>query len=393
MPSLNNDRIAPYVFKRPIYVTKPQLPDLDQYMVALSDIWSVGQVTNSGHQLRHYESKITDYLNIPHACAVVNGHAALESALRALKLTGEVITTPFTFPSTIHAITLNGLQPVFCDIDAESYNIDPAKIEALITKDTSAILAVHVFGTPCNVEALQKIAGKHQIKLIYDAAHAFGTRINGNGIGQFGDMSIFSTHATKVFHTIEGGLVIHKDEKYARPLSQLRNFGYSEKSSDDDVECIGANYKMSELHAAIGLLNLNTIDEQICTRKGLFELFYSKLNKLEGIHIRTYCENVTPNYAYLPILVDPQASGVTRDDIYNNLSQHNVHARKYFYPLCTQLSCYQGFPFYQQTFHIAAKVSNNILCLPIYPALGHNEVNNICNIISSTISASVSHQK
>jgi dTDP-4-amino-4,6-dideoxygalactose transaminase len=381
----NNNNTIPYVSEQPIYVTKPQLPDLSDYIKHLRDIWASSQVTNSGPLLCKYESNAAQYLDVPHTCAVVNGHLGIESSIKALQLTGEVITTPFTFASTTHAITLNNLRPVFCDIDPATFNIDPEKIESLITKETSAILAVHLFGIPCDVDSLKKIADKYNLKLIYDAAHAFGVKFDNQGIGNFGDMSIFSTHATKVFHTIEGGLITYNNRNNRKILNQLRNFGYTERSLDEDVERIGANYKMSELHAAIGLLNLKSINEKITARKVLFEHYYSELSHIVGINIRPYDANISPNYSYLPVIIDPEYCSHSRNELCEILFQHNIHAKKYFYPLCTHLSCYQDHPFYQQHFPVAEKISDNILCLPIYPSLEKSDISNICNIIRKAI--------
>jgi dTDP-4-amino-4,6-dideoxygalactose transaminase len=376
---------VPYIFKKPINITRPALPDINKYIGSLAQIWDSRHITNSGPKLCEYEKKVSEYLEKPYVKAFVNGHCALEASIRALELTGEVITTPFTFPSTIHALTINRLKPIFCDIDSQTYNIDPDKIEKLITKNTSAILAVHLFGIPCNIQALKKIADKYNLKLIYDAAHAFGVKVNTTSIAKYGDLSVFSTHATKVFHTIEGGLITYTEDNHSEALSQQRNFGYSEKCSNDDIQRIGSNFKMSDLHAAIGLLNLETIDKQIQSRKTIHDLYYSRLSNIPGLDIRAYDNQLKPNYAYQPILINPDITGISRDKLSDVLSQHNVFVRKYFHPLCTHLSCYKETPFYQQVLPIAQNISNNILCLPIYPELEHTSVQNICNIICATL--------
>lgn len=370
-------------FDTPIYVTRPQLPELEEYVKALQSIWQSQHITNGGPILQQFETAAAQYLKVPYASAFVNGHYAIEAAVRALGLSGEVITTAFTFPSTIHALTLNRLQPVFCDIDPTSYNIDHNKIEPLITPKTSAILAVHVFGRPCNLQALQAIADKHQLKLIYDAAHAFGVEVDNHGIGQFGDISIFSLHATKVFHSVEGGLVVYKDEKYRKIFSMLRNFGYDNDS--EDTQIVGSNMKMSEFHAAIGLLNLEHVDNWIQKRRDIFSLYSQRLKQIPGLSLTDVADTVRSNYAYCAVKINADITGISRDALNDALHTYNVISRKYFYPLCTELSCYKNEPFYQQTLANAAGVSDNILCLPIHPDMDQTITQRICDIISTII--------
>ena len=364
----------------PIYVVRPTLPDLGEFKKHLESIWESGIVTNFGPKHKEFELAIANYLKVSNASAFVNGHSALESAVRALKLSGEVITTPFTFPSTPHAISLNGIEPVFCDIDPKTFGICPDKIRELVTDKTSAILAVHVYGNPCNVVELQKIADENNLNLIYDAAHAFGVEINGKGIGEFGDLSVFSLHATKVFNAIEGGLVTFANAGYKDKLFELKNFGYQENSQDEDISGIGSNLKMSELHAAVGLLNLNNIDEQIAERRKIYTLYQEHINAIKGLTlIEPYATK--PNYAYCPILVDPGDFGMTRDQLYKRLAEYNVFCRKYFNPPCNELSCYKKQKMRQPPTPVASSISSRILCLPIYPGLLLDSVNQICEII------------
>ena len=368
-------------FSQPVYVTKPSLPELNQFIESITSIWETQNVTNNGPNVRQFETLVAQRLKVPFASAYVNGHCALEAAVRGLKLTGEVITTPFTFPSTIHALTLNNLTPVFCDIEADSFNINPDKIEALITDKTSAILAVHVYGNPCNVNALQQIADRHKLKLIYDAAHAFGVEINGEGIARFGDVCVFSLHATKAFHSIEGGLITYQNPTYDTVFSKLRNFGYADDS--DDVELIGANMKMSELHAAVGILNLQDLDMMLQKRRHIFDIYLKNINTIQGFRLATIPATVTSNYAYCAVEIDKHEAGVSRDELCEMLGEYNVFPRKYFYPLCTDLTCYKNERFYKQYFDIAGTVSNNILCLPIYPDMEPQIAQTLCEIISS----------
>lgn len=377
MATLNTD----LYFPEPIYTSKPKLPDFESFTLLLEKIWSSQQVTNSGPNLVEYEKKAATFLKVPYAKAFVNGHYALESAIKALDLHGEIITTAFTFPSTTHAIVNNGLQPIFCDLQPGSYNINADAVESLITSKTSAILAVHVFGIPCDVEKLEFIAKKYNLKLIFDAAHAFGVETDHESIGMAGDLSVFSTHATKVFHTIEGGLITFKDPRFITRLSQLRNFGYCEQSSDNDVKVIGSNQKMSELHAAIGLLNLKTISQQIEKRKNLFEIYAYEINKIPSLTTINTSTTKKYNYAYAPILINSSELKRSRNEIIQELNNYNIFPRKYFHPLSTDLSCYKGLPFYKQNLPIANSVSDNILCLPIYIDLDTNAIKTICKIL------------
>lgn len=369
-----------------IYVTRPVLPELDDLTQLLGQIWDSRVLTNGGDQLHYFENELKEYLSCPLLCAVSNGHAALEAAIRALDLSGEVITTPFTFPSTTHALQLCNLKPVFCDVLPEQPNIDPDQIEQYITADTSAILAVHVYGFPCDVARIEAIASRYNLKVIYDAAHAFGVTERGAPIASFGDASIFSLHATKVLHSIEGGLVVSPDSALIERVASVRNFGYTETS--ETPQYIGPNAKLSELHAAVGRLNLNTIDANILSRKAIYERYVQHLGQLVGLHFLTPPEGCDWNYAYCPVVVGTD-SGVLREQLCDNLASKNIFPRKYFYPLVTEMDCYSSYDFYFQDFPEAKKLSDNVLCLPIYPELELTQVDRICQLVSAALNSSV----
>ena len=296
-------------------------------------------VTSMGPKHKKLEAELVKYLKVPYISLMVNGHMALEMAIQALNLTGEVITTPFTFASTTHAIVRNGLQPVFCDIDPLTCTIDADKIEGLITDRTSAILPVHVYGNVCNVEKIDKIAKKHGLKVIYDAAHAFGEEYKGIGIGNFGNASMFSFHATKSFNTIEGGAVCYSDEDLGLDLYRLKNFGIR---GPEKVDYVGANAKMNEFQAAMGLCNLRHINDEIAKREKVYELYAEQLKDIEGIGMLKLQKNVKHNYSYLPIIIDENEFGFTRNEVFDILAQHNIYSRKYFYPITNSYNCFHG---------------------------------------------------
>lgn len=362
-------------FEKPVLVTKSAMPTLESYTEILKKVWDTHILTNNGPLHELLSERLEEYLKVKNTTLFVNGHLALDIAIRSLGLTGEVITTPFTFVSTIHAIRMNGLTPVFCDIKMSDYTIDEKKIESLITEKTCAIVPVHVYGHPCNVEAIQKLAEKYNLKVIYDAAHAFGVEIDGKGISQFGDMSMFSFHATKVFNTIEGGAVVYQNDNYKKTLNLLKNFGIT---GPEDIDAIGLNAKMNEFQAAMGLANLETIDEKIANRKQAYEIYRSAFSHIPGLRLVELPSNVKYNYAYLPVLVDETNFGKTRDQLFTMLQKYNVYARKYFYPLITNTKAYAEVI---ADVPVAQYVSDRILCLPMFGDITVAETSQICDII------------
>lgn len=366
-----------------ILVTRSSLPQFEKYVEKIKGIWDSRWLTNNGPIYIEFENKLKKYLECENLELYVNGHMALDISIKALELSGEIITTPFTFASTTHAIVMNGLTPVFCDIKPNDYTIDENKIEELITEKTSAILAVHVYGQTCNVNKLQEICKKHNLKLIFDAAHAFGVRIDNKPIANFGDMSMYSFHATKVFHSIEGGAVIFNDKQHERKLKNLRNFGIE---GPESVVEVGINAKMNEFAAAMGSCNLDYIDENIEKRKKVVEQYCNKIGDLDGIKLINYSENIhkgiKENYAYFPIVVDEAKAGFTRDELFFELEKNEIYARKYFYPLITEFECYVE-RFSNFELPIAKWVSDRVLTLPIYSDLSIDNVDRICNVILS----------
>ena len=364
-------------FIKPIMITKSFLPPIDEYKKEIDKIWETNWLTNMGPIHNEFEKKMKKYLKIGNLSLFTNGHLALETAIKGLKLKGEVITTPFTFASTTHAIVNCGLKPVFCDIEPDTFNIDVNKIEALITNKTCAILPVHVFGNPCDISGIEEIAKKHNLKLIYDAAHCFGVELNGIGIGNYGDISMFSLHATKVFHSIEGGILSFKDIEFEKRVRLLRNFGIS---GPESVEEVGTNAKMNEFQAAMGVVNLRYIDDEISKRKKIAYLYREKLENVKGIRILRDLQGVKHNYSYFPIIIDGKKLGISRDELFERLKEFNIFSRKYFYPLTTEYDCYKGK--FNSDVPIAKYISERVLTLPIYGSLEHEAVEKICEIIS-----------
>lgn len=362
-----------------VMVTKAVLPGFDEYVEEIRDIWESHWLTNMGTKHNALEKGLCEYLKVNKLSLFSNGHMALELLLQAMDLKGEVITTPFTFASTTHAIVRNGLQPVFCDINRDDYTIDVDRIEALITDKTCAILPVHVYGNICNVEAIEAIAKKYKLKVIYDAAHAFGVEYKGRGICEYGDASMLSFHATKVYNTIEGGAVCHNDERLGKRMYQLKNFGIK---NEEEVDGIGANAKMNEFQAAMGLCNLRHIDEKISRRKEITSLYRELLAEVGGIRMCDEQDNVKHNYAYLPIYVNPEEYGHNRDELAEYLKKYDIYSRKYFYPLTSEFDCYKG-RFNVNNTPVALKVSKNILTLPIYADMENDIVEKICGYIRS----------
>ncbi|MEE0266250.1 MAG: DegT/DnrJ/EryC1/StrS family aminotransferase [Acutalibacteraceae bacterium] len=362
-----------------ILVTQSSMPDLDDYINEIKDIWDTRWLTNMGSKHQRLQAQLKEYLDVENIDLLTNGHMALEITIQAMGLTGEVITTPFTFASTTHAIVRNGLTPVFCDINPDDYTIDVTKLEALITEKTSAIIPVHVYGNVCNVEEIEKIAKKHNLKVIYDAAHTFGVKYKGKGIGCFGDASCFSFHATKVFNTIEGGAVCFKDKALTDEIYNLKNFGIR---GPETVSGVGANAKMNEFCAAMGLCNLKNIDEEISKRKAVVERYREHLLGVEGIKLSPVQDDVISNYSYFPIVIDEELFGKNRNDVFNALSENGIYSRKYFYPLTNAFDCYCDKYDVNDT-PVALKISLGVLTLPLYPDLSLTDVDRICNIILS----------
>jgi dTDP-4-amino-4,6-dideoxygalactose transaminase len=363
---------------RKILVTQSSMPPYEEYIEAIKPLWDSHWLTNMGTYHRQLEQELKEYLDVPGLSLMVNGHMALELAIQMFDFPegAEVITTPFTFISTTHAIVRNRLKPVFCDVKLSDGTIDETKIEDLITEKTVAILPVHVYGNVCNVEEIQRIADKYGLKVIYDAAHAFGVKYNGRGIGSYGDASIFSFHATKVFNTIEGGAVAFSDSKMYDKLYNLKNFGIR---GEELVVSVGANAKMNEFAAIMGLCNLKHIDEAMSNRKRAYDYYREKLQDIKGIRFFSKDENMTNNYAYFPIVIEDEY-GKTRDELYDCLKENNIFARKYFYPLTADQACFKN-KYKNTLLDNARKLSARVLVIPFYEKLEKQEIDNICEII------------
>lgn len=359
-----------------ILVTQAALPEMEEYIEEIKSIWDTHWLTNMGEKHKIFQKKLQEYMHVDNIELLVNGHMALELTLQALELKGEVITTPFTFASTTHAIVRNGLEPVFCDIRSDNYTIDVEKIEELITDKTCAIMPVHVYGNVCDVEKIQEIADKYHLKVIYDAAHTFGEKYKGKGIGEFGDASCFSFHATKVFNSIEGGAVCYKEKSLGEQLYNLKNFGIR---GQEVVESVGANAKMNEFQAAMGICNLRHIEEQIEKRKKIVKCYQKCLENVKGIEIWHEQKNVQSNYAYFPIVIHEDFR-LSRDELFNLLAENGIGARKYFYPLTNAFDCYKDIYDVEQT-PIAKYISERVLTLPLYAELPLDIVERICEII------------
>lgn len=357
-----------------ILVTKSSIPSYEEYCQEIKSIFETHWLTNNGSLHNELGTKIKDYLDVKNITLFTNGHLALENAIKALDLTGEVITTPFTFVSTTHAISRNNLKPVFCDINKDDYTIDVNKIEALITDKTTAIIPVHVYGNICDVEKIEEIAKKYNLKVIYDAAHAFGVSYKGKGIGNYGDISMFSFHATKVFNTIEGGGLTYCDDKLIKKLDNLKNFGIRD---EETIDQIGGNAKMNEFQAAMGLCNLRHLDENIEKRKKIYLQYIELLKEIKGIKLNYIQDEVESNYAYFPILIENDY-GLTRNEVYELLKKHNIYARKYFYPAINELDCYSASA---EKTPIAADISRRVLTLPLYDSLEEKNVKRICKVL------------
>lgn len=360
-----------------ILVTRSTLPELEEYVEEIREIWNSRWLTNMGDKHKKLQLELKTFLNAENVELLTNGHMALELSMQALGLKGEVITTPFTFASTTHAIVRNRLQPVFCDIRKDDFTIDADKIENLVTDKTCAIVPVHVYGNICDVEAIKRIADKYGLKVIYDAAHAFGEMYKGKGVGDLGDVSCFSFHATKVFHTIEGGAVCYRNLDFGRRLARLKNFGIRD---EEVVEGVGANAKMNEFCAAMGLCNLRHIKETIKKRKSVTEQYRKYLENVDGIQLNIHQKDTEPNYAYFPVVFHEEKFGSSRNEVAARLEKQNIFPRKYFYPLTSTFACYHDKYSAEET-PVALHISKRILTLPLYPDLPLDMVDRICEII------------
>ena len=363
-----------------ITVTSPLLPNLDEFTESLKEIWESKWITNNGQFHQKLEAALAEYLKVPYVSLFTNGTLPLLTALQALRITGEVITTPYSFVATTHALWWNGIKPVFVDIDPSTGNIDPQKIEAAITPRTTAILPVHVYGKPCDTEAIQAIADKYGLKVIYDAAHAFGVEVNVESLLNAGDMSTLSFHATKVFNTIEGGAMVMHDEKTKQRIDYLKNFGFA-----NEIEVVGPgiNSKMDEIRSAYGLLNLKQVDAAIAARQKVAVAYREALWNVDGISFWDDMPGVRHNYSYFPIFVDAEKYGMTRDELYMKMKDQGVWGRRYFYPLISEFSTYRGLESSRpENLPNAHRMADTVICLPMHHALEENEIDRILESIA-----------
>jgi len=356
------------------------MPPLDEYVQGLEEIWENRWLTNNGPVLQRYTKKMRDFLNIQNLSIFSNGTLALQIGLQGLGISGEVITTPFSFVATTHALHWNKIRPVFCDIEPDHYTLDPEKVEKAVTPWTTAILAVHVFGYPCNLDALADIARRHNLKLIYDAAHAFGVKIDGESIAQYGDLSMFSFHATKLYHSLEGGMLTFPNPSLKTEVDYLKNFGF-----ENEVEVVmpGTNAKMNEMQALMGLLMLKYVPQLIQKRRAITEFYREQFQSIPGIHLPPLPpDNIDYNYAYFPIEIDDQEFGISRDLVYEKFKEYSIFTRRYFYPLICDFACYRNIPV-TDSLKTARKVTERILVLPIYYDLELEQVEKICGVMKS----------
>lgn len=362
-----------------ILVTESSMPDYNEYCDEIKSIFECKWLTNNGEKHKEFENKLKEYLKVDNISLFVNGHLALMTAIKVMnfKEGDEVITTPYTFASTTHAIVQNGLKPVFCDINKDDYTIDVNKIEELITDKTVAILPVHVYGNICDVEKIEEIAKKYNLKVIYDAAHVFGVKYKGKSIANYGDISMFSFHATKVFNSIEGGSLVYSDSSLKDEIDKFKNFGIN---GPEKVEYIGINAKMNEFSAAMGICNLRYIDREIEKREKVYNEYIKRLSNVPGITLVKKQDNVSANYAYFPVVFDKELFGKSRDEVMDILKEENIYTRKYFYPLTSDFDCYKGI-YNSNNTPVAKYISDNVLTLPMYANLSLEDVNRICDII------------
>lgn len=353
------------------------MPTFEEYMEEIKPMWDSHWLTNMGPKHKELQAKLVEYLGVENIDLLTNGHMALELSMQALNLHGEVITSPFTFASTTHAIVRNGLTPVFCDVDPQTFTIDVSKIEDLITDNTCAIVPVHVYGCICDVDEIERIAKKYSLKVIYDAAHTFGETYKGRGIGSFGDVSCFSFHATKVFNSIEGGAVCFKDKEFGESIYNLKNFGIR---GPERVEAVGANAKMNEFCAAMGICNLRHVEEEIAKRQKVVERYREHLEGVDGIQLAPIQDGVKSNYAYFPVVFDEKVFGSSRNEVFDALAEQGIGARKYFYPITNSFECFHGKYDVNDT-PVALHISKRVLTLPLYADLALEDVDRICEIV------------
>lgn len=366
--------------KKNIYVTQPTLPPLNEFIPYLQQIWDNKILTNGGPFHQQLEKALCEYLGVEHISLFTNGTIALITALQALRITGEVITTPYSFVATSHSLLWNGIKPVFSDINPDTFNLDPAKFEAAITPHTTAIMPVHCYGHPCDVEAIQKIADNYNLKVIYDASHAFAVQDAHGSLLRHGDLSVLSFHATKVFNTFEGGAIVCPDAKTKVRIDQLKNFGHV---GEVTVVAPGINGKMSEFNAALGLLQLKYVDQALAKRKKIDGEYRERLKSVRGVHCLNDAGEKVANYAYFPILVQPDYP-ISRDDLYQRLKDHGIHPRRYFYPLISDFPMYRGLPSsHRENLPVATAAAQQVLCLPIYPDLDMSVVDEIIRFIAA----------
>lgn len=360
---------------KPITVTSPLLPPLEDFIPYLEDIWERKWLTHNGYYHQELEKALVEYLEVPYISLFTNGTLPLIVALQVLEISGEVITTPYSFVATTHSLLWKNITPVFVDVEEKTGNMDPEKIEAAITPQTTAIMAVHVYGNPCNVTAIQKIADKYNLKIIYDAAHAFGVEINGKSVLEYGDMSTLSFHATKVFNTVEGGALICHDEKTKKRIDYLKSHGFA---SETEVVMLGTNGKMDEVRAAYGLLNLKYVDNAIKKREQIALQYRCKLKNISGITMMDDIPNVKHNYSYFPIFVNAEKYGMTRDELYFKMKENNILGRRYFYPLISEFSTYKGLESaHPENLPVATMMADEVICLPMYADLEYENVERI----------------
>ena len=362
-----------------ITVTSPLLPSLEEFVPMLRDIWDRKWLTNNGHYHRELERALCEYLKVPYVSLFTNGTLPLMCALQALRVTGEVITTPYSFVATTHALWWNGIKPVFVDIDPETCNLDPDKIEAAITPRTTAIMPVHVYGKPCDTARIQAVADKYGLKVIYDAAHAFGVEVDGKSILEAGDMSTLSFHATKVYNTVEGGALVCHDERTKQRIDYLKNFGFAGETT---VIAPGINGKMDEVRSAYGLLNLRQVDAAIAARRRVAVRYREALRGIPGLRVMEDMPGVRHNYSYFPVFVDAAAYGMTRDELYFRMKEHGVLGRRYFYPLITDFSTYRGLESARpENLPVATRIADSVICLPMYHDLTDGDVDRVIGLI------------
>lgn len=367
-------------FSEPIYVTRPFLPSLKDFSAGLGEIWENAWLTNNGPVLQRFERELETGEQTANLCLFNNGTLALQIALQGMELSGEIITTPFTFVATSHALFWNKIRPVFVDITPDNFTLDPARVEAAITPWTTAILAVHVYGYPCDLEGLQKVADRHKLKLLYDAAHAFGVAVDGRPISHFGDLSMFSFHATKLFHSIEGGMLVFRDPELKKSFNYLKNFGFE---NEVEVMIPGTNAKMNEIQALMGLQVLHHLNEIIERRAAIDRCYRENLASVPGLRIPNVpSARVKYNHAYFPILIDGKEFGMDRDALYEALKTYNIFSRRYFYPLLTDYTCYKRVS-HSDPLQVARQISSKVLTLPIYDSLPLGDVERICEIIAA----------